>query len=594
MAALNFRRSCRGGCSRPSLGKLVLMGAVSACISFLLIFAALPDSKWEHTPIGLLDDIWPETKRMPVATPLMPLLRRVACTGPRGLLLSRSPDDELRSETLDIPYPTPFVGSYSELGIDQSWMTADGRYGPYGYGDEDATVHNRTRVDWDMVDWANIQNECFDRNANRFPQSATRMTNEQRFRLRNQSTVPELRSWEDFTPTRRTAVVVRSYDGYRYTPEDMYNLRSLVVEAGLRTGGEYTVMLLVDIRGADTNIFASKGAYREAFERAQIPPEFQSIALLWDEALLRSWYPDIGEYRTEFQVFQPMQLLALHHPEFDHYWQLEMDMRFLGDAGQYLDRLSAFARAEPRKQALERSTFQYMPSKFPSYAAFTSAVDSAARQSSHVWGPLRIRDIAPIGPVPPVRSSKSDDFAWGVGEDADVVTTSFCTDVLAPTTAWVYKGWRGGFGSDVPRFFCPPAIMRASRTLLLAIHEAQLVHAMRVPSEATLPSFALWHGLKLSYPPHPLFMKQQGTEEGEERISAWYRGGPANSTDGIGPQDKRHPPGDGLTWWWESRWPREVLDSWFGKEEGELPFLLVRRGDQVFAPNVAMHPAKTQ
>ena len=101
MAALNFRRSCRG-ISRPSLGKLVLMGAVSACISFLLIFTALPDSKWEHTPIGLLDDIWPETKRMPVATPLMPLLRRLPCTGPRGLLLSQSPHDELRPETLDI------------------------------------------------------------------------------------------------------------------------------------------------------------------------------------------------------------------------------------------------------------------------------------------------------------------------------------------------------------------------------------------------------------------------------------------------------------------------------------------------------------
>lgn len=292
-----------------------------------------------------------------------------------------------------------------------------------------------------------------------------------------------------------------------------------------------------------------------------------------------------------------MQLFALHYPEFDHYWQLEMDMRFLGDTGQYLDSLSSFARAEPRKQALERSTFQYMSSKFPSYANFSAAVDASARGKSRAWGPLRIRDLAPIGPIPPVSSPKSDKFEWGVGEDADVLTTSFCTDVLDPTTAWVYKGWIQGFGSpEPPRYFCPPAIMRASRALLLAVHEAQLLHGMRIPSESTLPSFALWHGLKLSYPPHPLFMQQQGTPEGDRRVAEWYRGGPGNSTDGLGPKDKRHPPGDGLTWWWESRWPREVLDKWFqgDKKEGEMPYLLVEKDGLVYAPNVAMHPVKTQ
>lgn len=176
-------------------------------------------------------------------------------------------------------------------------MTADGRYGPYGYGEENATTYNRTRVHWDRVNWASLQNQCFDRNADRFPRSASHIATEVRFRPRNQSLVPELRSWGEFTSTRRTAIVVRAYEGYRYTPEDMYNLRSLVVEAGLRTGGEYAVVLLVNIRGEDSNIFASEEAYQEAFEKAGIPPEFQSISLLWDEALLKSWYPKVGEYR---------------------------------------------------------------------------------------------------------------------------------------------------------------------------------------------------------------------------------------------------------------------------------------------------------
>jgi len=101
----NFRRALIRGrsFSRPSLGRLVLLAAVSLCVSSLLVFSALPDSKWEHAPVGLLDDIWPETRRMPVAaTPPMPLLGRVACVGPRGRVLSQSPDDELRSVELDV------------------------------------------------------------------------------------------------------------------------------------------------------------------------------------------------------------------------------------------------------------------------------------------------------------------------------------------------------------------------------------------------------------------------------------------------------------------------------------------------------------
>lgn len=309
-------------------------------------------------------------------------------------------------------------------------------------------------------------------------------------------------------------------------------------------------------------------------------------------------------HRTEWQVFQPLQLFALHYPEYDHFWQLELDMRFLGDTGAHLDALARFARSEPRKQSLERSTFQYFPSLYPSYAAFSAAVDLAARGTTRAWGPLRIRDVAPIGPIPPTRSARSDHFAWGVGEDADLVTTSFCTDALAPTTAWVYKDWIQGFsvaGPAVPRFFCPPAVMRASRALLLAAHEGQLVHGFRIPSESTLPSFALWHGLKLSYPPQPVFARQQqDPAEGEQTVRAWFRGGPANSTDGLGPRDKRHPLGDGLTWWWESKWPRVVLDAWFApppperKGGGDMPFLLVEREGEVYAPNVAMHPVKTQ
>lgn len=307
-----------------------------------------------------------------------------------------------------------------------------------------------------------------------------------------------------------------------------------------------------------------------------------------------------------WQVYQPMQLLALHYPEFDHFWQFELDMRFTGDAGKFLDRINLFARNEPRKQALERSLFQHMQRYIANYSDFFDAVDHANKGSAYIWGPLRIPEIKPIGPVPPVANAKDENFQWGIGEDADVIVTSMCNNASA-ANAWVFRDWIGGFeaGLKTPRFVCPPAITRASRTLFLAIHEAQVDLKLRVPSEATPPSFAIWHGLKLSFPQHPVFFR---SKDDPEAAQAWWKGGPANSTAGFGPQDLSHPRGMGLSWWWESDWPRQLVDAWEGRQlepDAEFPWILEeqpgndkdahkdeRDGAQVYIPNMMLHPVK--
>lgn len=183
-------------------------------------------------------------------------------------------------------------------------MSVRARYGPYGFGEE-REDYKRQKVDWDKVDWGQLQNECFERNKHRFPAAATGFedtrTATPRFALRHLAKVPEIRHWHEFEPSRRTAVVVRTWRGYQYMPEDMYYLRSLVAETALKTGGEYQVILLVDMKdgegGRDYNVFASEEAYKKGLEDAGVPSEFQSIALLWDMRLLESWYPDIEEHR---------------------------------------------------------------------------------------------------------------------------------------------------------------------------------------------------------------------------------------------------------------------------------------------------------
>ena len=87
--------------------------------------------------------------------------------------------------------------------------------------------------------------------------------------------------------------------------------------------------------------------------------------------------------------------------------------------------------------------------------------------------------------------------ARGVGEEADVIMTSWCADPQQ-NDEWVFRDWilNAEQGTETPRWWCPPAIMRTSRALLLASHESQYLRGLAVPSEATPPSFTGWWLLK--------------------------------------------------------------------------------------------------
>ena len=73
---------------------------------------------------------------------------------------------------------------------------------------------------------------------------------------------------------------------------------------------------------------------------------------------------------------------------------------------------------------------------------------------------------------------------------------------------WVYHNYIRNFkdGADTPRLFCPQAVVRASWNLFNAVHTSQADKDLLIPSEATLPSITMWHGLKISFPPQPWFI----------------------------------------------------------------------------------------
>ena len=88
---------------------------------------------------------------------------------------------------------------------------------------------------------------------------------------------------------------MRSYSGYKYEEEDLINIRSMIVEAALSSGGAYAVFLLIDMKDHFPGIFKNSTDYAAALN-ATIPPELRSIAVLWDDSLLRDWYPLVKEY----------------------------------------------------------------------------------------------------------------------------------------------------------------------------------------------------------------------------------------------------------------------------------------------------------
>ncbi|KAI5240997.1 hypothetical protein E4T42_08204 [Aureobasidium subglaciale] len=535
--------------------------------------------------------------------------QRVACKGPRGKLMSESYDDQIHpTHYRNLTYPPPLSGSYEALDLDTSWLTAAERYGPYGLGEEEES-YTRSRVDWSNVNWADLQNACVESNRERLPSAYTFNHGRPRFTYRDRSwkekwlpsslTTPTIDSRPATDLYHRSAIVIRVWSTYKYTPEDMWNLRSLVAETTLATGGEYAVFLLVDVKDKEAGIHKSAEVYDRVLREA-VPPELQDIAVLFDDSLLESWYPDVVEHLPIMQIMQPLQIFAQFYPEFDHYWQLEVDSRFLGHTGNMLDKFAEFARKEPRKQARERASWAYMADYHGSYDDFFSTIDNVLDGDSSVWASVDIHDIDPIGPLPPVEDPREDHFTWGVGEEADLILLNTLEDASRDED-WLFKGWHHGFSmaDKLPVFVSVVAQGRASWNLLNAIHHAQAHTGMRIPSEATLPSFALWHGLKISGIPLPVY--QWPGRDRREMEFALNGGDLTTFPDAIANGPARYRGSsmgfftNGMSWQWWTTLPEDLANPWYINEVDNpiLPDMLLKEGGNLYAPNIMIHPRKT-
>lgn len=426
-------------------------------------------------------------------------------------------------------YPEPFYGSYTALGMREDvCFDRYGRLGAYGYGDAKSSKANHGlgiksekagshkvwekigHTDYTNVNWDKAQKRCYEKNKARF--------------AKDQPNGKER--------VKRHAYVLRTWTGFKYTDHHIMTLRAQINELALKSGGEYDVHFLVHVKDDSIPIWADQDVYNQIIEE-NVPEEFRGLATLWSEKQMEMYYPDPfpdnfinmagssihGVYRSAHFA---IQWFSQQFPEYDFVWNWEMDLRYTGHYYEFNNRIGEWGKDQPRKGLWERNERFYIPGIHGSYENFTKFVgeemktrdipenDPIEHGPHPVWGPVNSFPNAglleaPANTTPPTTYDR-DDYSWGVGEDADLLTFN---PIFDPSkTNWVFREDVTGYDNTLP---IPPrrvaiiTVARLSRRLLDTMHEEtwRMRHSMF--PEMWPPSVALHHGLKAAYVPHPVY-----------------------------------------------------------------------------------------
>ncbi|KAJ6004542.1 hypothetical protein N7522_006187 [Penicillium canescens] len=466
------------------------------------------------------------------------------CIGPRGHFLDRKrPEDMVQVyKGQQTGFPEPRFGSYEAMDLDGDVCTDRySRFGAYGFdedGEDEVPGFSRPpAVPWSRVDWYELQSLCLERNSGRYKSSDVvnvSMRSPLSFDLPN---APH-KTWESppvtasnvkrFNP--RTALLIRAWNGLIWKPHHREYLRALIMELSLHSGGEYQIFLLIHVKDDEMPIFSDTKTINRL--KSSIPEEFRNMALFFNNKLLEAWYPKIEEHSPLLQHHQPLQIFAQLYPNFDYYWQLEMDGRHTGHIYHFLEQSVSFARDQPRKYLWERNAYFYTPGAHGNWSQFTAMVGKSLEDLSNrtIWGPISGTGIRPLGPEPPVPHPDYDNYTWGVGEEADFIT--FLPIFNPKDTAWTFpnKIWNFKYGNETPRRAAVITMGRYSKRLLDLIHYAQATKGLGLASEMTGASWSLFHGLKAVYVPHPIYADGLWTPQELARI--YNPGTPENINGG--------------------------------------------------------------
>jgi hypothetical protein len=355
--------------------------------------------------------------------------------------------------------------------------------------DESSSVEKHTKES--PEDWGLLQQECVQKNLDRYISRPTKVeatnysnisagTNSskllnstamrRRLEVRTEHDDPQNKGFYGTPKTTvgimaRKAVIIRTSSDQKYTENDIRNIRALVSELSLRSGGEYQVFLLVRVEDEPLPIWANPTVYMESVHE-NIPREFWNMTILWNDAKMKEVYPLIPSEinNADQSPWLSIQMLAQEYTEFTHYWNWDFESRYTGHYYNLLEKLASFAKIQPRKYLWERNERYYIPSVHGQYSKFRLIVEKVSG-SDTVWGAPTIPGNKPVGPVRPIPDPAGDMYRWGVGEEADYISLS---PIFNPVnTEWGPRNEVWGFegSEDTPR----RCMLRTCEAIMLAV-----------------------------------------------------------------------------------------------------------------------------
>ncbi|KAL4742881.1 hypothetical protein BDV11DRAFT_179698 [Aspergillus similis] len=561
-------------------------------------------------------------------------------------------------------FPDAVMGSNEMLEIqDDICFDRFGRLGPYGLGysvrkggtgagleghreGSERVWEEFPPVDFRRVSWAAAQKRCLLKNSHRFgdlpqaqPERVFSMALDSPSGKEGVNGTPEIQETDPKNATEdnrqrlpRTAVVIRTWHDFRYTPDDILYLRSIIAELSLLSGGEYTVHFLIHVRDTNLQIWADDETYDRVLEDA-LPEEFHGMGTLWSEQQMsvvyagmeETWARGLSVHGVYRSTFMPMQYFASRHPEYDYYWNWEMDARYTGHWYHLFDKVVNWARQQPRRGLWERNSRFYVPSVHGSWDDFRQMVrvqtelgtnspsnmwsagathdlahgeKPARRQGDKfIWGPVRPdeQDVFEVdGEGIPPSTMEKDKYEWGVNEEADLIVFNPIFD--PDGTTWPLKDDVTGYNREnglPPRRAAIITASRLSRKLLLTMHKETTFKRHTMFSEMWPATTALQHGFKAVYVPHSVYIDRNWPTEYLESV---FNAGRNGASGGARPSvfgDREHN-FRGTTWFYSAGFSPNLWRRWLGYKvdnDGGEQEELAGEG-RMCLPPMLLHPVK--
>jgi hypothetical protein len=468
------------------------------------------------------------------------------------------------------------MGSYKLLGLrDDVCWDRFGRFGPYGYGYDkeigglgladrsekfgsSKIWEMQDKIDWRKINWGKLQSRCFEKNKRRFSVKAN--------------------EWAGKERVKRNAYILRSYTGYKYDDHQLLTMRAMISELALKSGGEYDVHLLVQVKDESIPIYTDPDVYQETLEE-YVPREFWNITTLWSEELMRLYYP--GPFPDNFDnpsgqevhgVYRgahfPLFWFSQKFPNYDYYWNWEMDLRYNGHYYDFNKKITDWAKKQPRKGLWERNSRYYLEEFHGSWSNFTHSIEkeiSRYTTQHSVWGPVKFPNSgmlsAPNATKPP-RSYSEDNYEWGVGEDADYLSFNPLFD--PSKTNWVFRNDVDGYSRThpiPPRRIAIITVSRLSKRLMDTAHKETYKMRHTMFPEMWPPTIALHHGFKGVFIPHPVYTQHDWPVDKMNQIFNHPKR-PTESVFGWGEHNQL-----GTSFYYHALFAGSLWRRWFGYRE---------------------------